>query len=107
MSDKQVHFLKCDTLWFDQVLVGIKPFELRFNDRDYRTGDILVLTESGQRGRQAAFEVMSMVTSDDGPWLQKGHVALGIRRLAINDGKPRPIPADAIRLAPCGVMYSD
>lgn len=40
-----VHELKCWLVPFDLILAGLKPWELRENDRGYRTGDTLVLME--------------------------------------------------------------
>lgn len=37
------HDLKCEAIFFDAVEDGLKPFEVRLNDRSYQTGDILVL----------------------------------------------------------------
>jgi ASC-1-like (ASCH) protein len=39
------HDLKLSTEFFGSVLVGIKTFEIRFNDRNYKVGDTLVLKE--------------------------------------------------------------
>lgn len=39
------HDLKCWVGFFEAVLDGRKPFEIRKNDRRYRVGDILHLRE--------------------------------------------------------------
>ena len=39
------HELKLDTLFFGSVFSGLKTFEIRFNDRDYQVGDVLILKE--------------------------------------------------------------
>jgi ASC-1-like (ASCH) protein len=39
------HELKLEKDYFGSVLAGFKTFEIRFNDRDYQVGDILVLKE--------------------------------------------------------------
>ena len=39
------HHLKAWPTYFDAVLSGAKPFDVRFNDRNYRTGDRVVLHE--------------------------------------------------------------
>ncbi|MDB5813517.1 MAG: PUA-like protein [Rhodocyclales bacterium] len=41
----KVHELKCWTSYFGAVYSGIKSFEVRFNDRDFRKGDLLLLRE--------------------------------------------------------------
>jgi hypothetical protein len=38
-----VHELKTWPDHYDNVAIGIKPFEVRKNDRDYHTGDTLIL----------------------------------------------------------------
>jgi len=41
----QTHFLKTLPVYFDAVQRGDKTFEIRKNDRDFQTGDKLVLLE--------------------------------------------------------------
>jgi hypothetical protein len=43
--DVQTHVLKTYPEYFEEVLAGRKPFELRRADRDFRVGDDLVLAE--------------------------------------------------------------
>ena len=38
------HHLKLNDKYYDAVKYGFKRFEIRKNDRDFRVGDILVLT---------------------------------------------------------------
>lgn len=45
-----VHDLKTDTGMFEDALRGIKGFELRKNDRNFRIGDVLVLHETTYTG---------------------------------------------------------
>ena len=42
-----VHNLKLHDKYYDAVKYGFKKFEIRKNDRDFRVGDILVLTRVG------------------------------------------------------------
>lgn len=46
------HYLKCDPGPFAEVKAGIKTFEVRVFDRDYRIGDLLVLQEYDRESRQ-------------------------------------------------------
>ena len=39
------HDLKCWTSVFQDVYLGVKSFEIRVNDRDYKVGDTLHLRE--------------------------------------------------------------
>ncbi len=43
-SPMKVHELKCEEPHWTDIREGRKRFELRFDDRDYRVGDILELT---------------------------------------------------------------
>jgi ASC-1-like (ASCH) protein len=38
------HYLKLHDRYFDAVKNGFKRFEIRKNDRDFRVGDLLILT---------------------------------------------------------------
>ncbi len=40
-----IHDLKTWPVYFEEIWRGLKNVELRFNDRDYQTGDILALRE--------------------------------------------------------------
>lgn len=39
------HYLKCHPQYFERVKTGAKTFEVRKNDRDFQTGDIIFLEE--------------------------------------------------------------
>lgn len=40
----KIHELKLDTFYFDDVKSGLKTFEIRKNDRDFKVGDVLSLS---------------------------------------------------------------
>lgn len=40
----KVHEIKLNTEFFDDVLSGVKTFEIRKNDREYRIGDLLAMS---------------------------------------------------------------
>lgn len=44
-ANVRVHNLKVWPEFFDEIMAGNKTFEIRYNDRDYRVGDLLVLRE--------------------------------------------------------------
>ena len=53
---RAIHYLKCWPEHFDQTVKGLKPFEVRKNDRDYRVGDQVVMYEwdpKEAKGREA------------------------------------------------------
>ena len=47
-----IHELKTDSEVFQAVVEGRKTFEIRFNDRDFKVGDELVLLETIYTGEQ-------------------------------------------------------
>ena len=53
MTDEvRKHELKTDSVVFQSVLDGAKTYEIRFNDRKYAVGDILVLRETQFSGEE-------------------------------------------------------
>lgn len=44
-NNTKVHKLKTWPLFFQDILYGVKTFELRKDNRDFKTGDILFLME--------------------------------------------------------------
>lgn len=45
---RQHHRLKTETHYYQLVEAGIKTFELRINDRNFRVGDMITLYETVQ-----------------------------------------------------------
>ena len=52
---RRVHELKTHPSYFRAALAGLKPFEVRKNDRDYCAGDVLRLVE-WDPAREAPFQ---------------------------------------------------
>lgn len=77
---RQFHYLKILPQYYMDVESGRKTFEIRFNDRGYKVGDILHLQEfcGGEyTGRELNREVCYIV--DDPEYCKEGFVVLGIR----------------------------
>lgn len=79
---ERVHYIRLEATYYDDVAAGIKPFELRKNDRDYKTGDILEMNEfkdGRNTGRVIRCRVTYMLEGYTG--LTDGYCILGIKVL--------------------------
>ncbi len=79
------HRVKCWPQFFEPTLCGRKNFEVRFNDRGYQRGDLLVLCEFDPvtnefTGRELPKEITYVLS---GWGVQNSHVVLGIGDLTI------------------------
>lgn len=78
---RQHHYLKTEPIFYQDAVSGQKPFEVRFNDRDFQVYDMLYLQEwlTGYTGRECQFEVTYVL---DNPILcKKGYVIMGIKKI--------------------------
>lgn len=78
----KIHDLKILPLYFEHVKKGEKTFELRFDDRDYCAGDILLLREwsNGKyTGRSLTVKITYLLKGFDG--LKDGWVVLSIKKI--------------------------
>lgn len=82
------HDLKVWPQYYEAVEAGLKPFEIRKNDRDYQVGDTLRLREYSPgpdeyTGKETRRIVTFMLNGDDPMGfafgLRSGFVALGLR----------------------------
>lgn len=98
-----VHDLKIWPEYFEEVISGRKPFEIRKNDRNYRKGDILLLREwvpetHKYTGREARYIVTYMM--GNGIWTNHDFVVMGIRALPLpstpDDGKAEPVAGEDV-----------
>jgi len=84
------HILKCWPEYFQAISNGSKKFELRKNDRGFKTGDTLILVEYDPEtaqftGLKTKAEVDFLLASF--PGLEPGYVAMSltnVRRLGID-----------------------
>jgi len=90
------HILKLNDRYFDAVANGIKTFEIRKNDRDYKVGDTLVLKKVDDDGKFLTYAdhnlgmnlnyeikvaITYILTHDEFDGISEEYVALGIRRV--------------------------
>lgn len=88
-----IHQVKCWPAYFQRVVSGEKPFEIRRDDRGYQRGDILLLAEWDPEGspmgagRYTGAEHRAEITwiLTGGQFgLEPGYVAMGLRPLDTN-----------------------
>ena len=82
---RTVHHLKTRVLYFQDIVNGFKNFEIRYNDRDYKVGDELILMEWDDQntlepghytGREVQRRIAYMTDFQQRP----GYVVLGLER---------------------------
>lgn len=74
---RQLHNIKILPEFFVPVREGLKTFEIRFSDRNYKVGDILILNEwtsDGYTGRNVTREITYMTSALQQP----GYVVMSI-----------------------------
>lgn len=71
-----IHELKIESKYFNDILKGIKKFEIRKNDRNYQVGDYLILKEwNGSNYTKTSIRVVVIYITD---YMQKpDYVVLG------------------------------
>ena len=74
----RVHKLKIKSEYFLAVINKTKTAEIRYNDRNYQVGDILILNEIDENGIFTGNKCVVIVTHvlDDNQYLQTGYVML-------------------------------
>lgn len=76
----KVHNLKIKPQYFKDVVSGIKTFEVRKNDRNFKVGDLMVLETYDNKKFTGGF-VNTEITYilDDPKYCKKGYVILGFK----------------------------
>lgn len=76
----KIHNLKIKPCYFKDVVSGAKTFEVRFNDRNFKVGDIIVLEEFDDRGYTGKYLNCEITYVLEDPEYCKEHYAvLGIK----------------------------
>ncbi len=84
-----IHKLKLDACYYDDSASGIKTFEIRKNDRNFKVGDILELREwvwselegTGAYTGEVHWKIITYIL-DDAEYLRDGYVCLGVAPIA-------------------------
>ncbi len=89
-----LHDLKCVQPFFNEIEEGRKPFEIRFNDRNYRVGDTLRLHEFDREaqtfsGRTVVLDVTYLTDYEQRP----GYVVMAVK---LPDTHPIGVTADSV-----------
>ena len=76
-----VHSLKIKKEYFNEVASERKTFEIRKNDRDFHTGDILALNEIDKSGKYTGNSLLCKVVYilDSFEGLAPGYVAMSVK----------------------------
>jgi hypothetical protein len=67
--------------YYEKVISQQKTFEIRFNDRDFKVGDTLLLREHTSKcytGRKIRMRVTYLLDSSDFPGVSPGYVCMSI-----------------------------
>ena len=79
----KTHWLKTEPRYFYAHMRGIKPFEVRKNDRNYKVGDLVILEmysiSRGYHGKNLTREITYITDYPDG--IKPGYLVLGLKPL--------------------------
>ena len=88
----KIHKLKLNAKYYEDSERGIKTFEIRKNDRDYKIGDVLELREYiedirglGYYTGNVHWKIITYILDDD-LYLAPGYVCLGLSPIAEPEG---------------------
>ena len=89
-----IHQLKCESKFFQDIVAGVKTYEVRLNDRNYAVGDYLALNEIDYSldreetymytytGNSALYKVVYVL--NDETFCKDGYVIMSIRPCMIS-----------------------
>lgn len=84
----KTHELKTLQPYFDDIVRGVKKFEIRKNDRDFKQGDTLILKEydhinwgnGNYSGKEIRMHVISIMYHSEHFGLKDGYVIMSIQK---------------------------
>jgi hypothetical protein len=71
-----IHELKTDTEVFTAFADGMKTFEIRFDDRDFKVGDLLLLKETQHTGEEMK-DGKPLIYTGQEDWLKVRYILRG------------------------------
>lgn len=77
----RVHNLKIKPEYFKDIVRGVKKFEVRKNDRNFKVNDLIVLEEfdsKGYTGKYINAEITYVL--DDHEYCKNGYVVFGFKK---------------------------
>jgi len=84
-TDIAFHTLRIFPNFYQDIMDGIKSFEVRKNDRRYRVGDVLILQEYYEQKNGGEFTgriiekfILYRLDGDDFEGIEKGYCVLGL-----------------------------
>lgn len=86
-----IHALNTEPRFYDPAQKGLKPFEVRKNDRNFKIGDYLALNEyDPEKGCYTGRAILEKVLYilDDERFVTPGYVILGTRIVSISESAP-------------------
>lgn len=57
------HVIKCYFEYFGAVWLGVKTFEVRLNDRNYKVGDTVIMVETNVHGERVSDRIIEFEIS--------------------------------------------
>ena len=77
------HNLKIRPEYYTAITWGVKKFEVRYNDRDYKIGDILHLQEWSENGYTGkAVNVIVTYILSDTQFVKEGYIIMSLKVLS-------------------------
>ncbi|MCK0201343.1 DUF3850 domain-containing protein [Ornithobacterium rhinotracheale] len=77
----KVHELKLRQPFFDDVFNGLKDFEIRKNDRDFKVGDLLKLIEYPTENPRHVTKKIKYILNGGQYGLDSDYVVLGLEKI--------------------------
>lgn len=100
-----IHELKCETRYFVRSARGLKPFEIRRNDRDFQVNDTIVMREwdcAGDfyTGREMEGLVKYVFHGGGQYGLSVDYVVMTMEWAEVKTEEPASLPVEGFAIAP-------